>query len=152
MTDSENEPGAPGPTPPTPPPAPTPPAPTPPEPPPTGAGAPYAPPAAAGPFAPVPRPHRVPWVNPTRRLAAGLIAAAVMLACFGAGIGAGWGIFGSGTPGPAHVRPGPWPRDGFRVPGPYTRMGPGHGPNQPGGRRSATLAPRTPAPSPSTSS
>lgn len=121
-------------------------------PPPPYAGPAYPAQAHPGqPFAPIPRPHRVPWVNPARRLPVALVALGIALACCGGGIGIGWAAGSSGSaPGQIRIQRGPMPGGAFGLPG-RRAFGPGQLPrrNQQAPGRPRGAAPGgNPAPSP----
>jgi hypothetical protein len=108
-----------------------------------------------GPFAAVPRPPRVPWVNPDRRphvIGSAIVAALVLL---GAGFGIGYAAAPSdhGRYGPQHMQPGMQfqPGQGGIAPGRIGKF-PGPGKQRPGGpgnapfpASSTPVAPSTPA-------
>jgi hypothetical protein len=68
----------------------------------------------SGPFAPIPRAPREPWVHPRRRGVFAAIATGVALVCFGGGIGVGIAV----APGGGHEHGRAYLR-------PYERSGPG---------------------------
>ena len=106
---------------------------------------PYAYPAG-DPFAPVPRPPKVPWIAPQRKGAAIGISIVAALLLLGGGVGIGAAAFGNDdhNNGPAYR---------FERPGPGYGKGPFQGyPGMPKGPRNGQQAPASPTPSPSSTS